>query len=93
MICLNWPRILLLYRMINGIKLTWNLFKSTSATRRSNLKVAVAKLRHGGGINGGDCPSTRGVASGGSSDPYNIETHPKSSVPCRVDTYNVNNIF
>lgn len=65
-------------------RLTWNLLRSNSATLLNNLKVAIAKDKHGVGITGGTCPSTLGVESGGNKDPYNIETHPKSSVLCKV---------
>nr|CAH7744106.1 unnamed protein product [Callosobruchus chinensis] len=58
----------------------------SSATRRNNLKVAVVKLKHGAGIIGDACPSTRGVESGGRRDPYSIETHPSNSVPWSVLT-------
>lgn len=58
--------------------------RSNSATLLKSLKVAIAKDKQGVGIIGGACPSTLGVESGGSSDPYNIETQPSSSVLCKV---------
>lgn len=67
-------------------KLTWNFSRSSSAILLNSLKVTVASLRQGGGMEGGDCPSTLGVESGGNRDPYSIDTHPRSSVPCRVLT-------